>query len=69
MVDTASVPRLDGEAEQQRERLVELRRQLLAERAAAVSPAISRALEMADIYLFLGLSCLGHTDELFPGES
>lgn len=69
MADTPAVPRLDDAAEQQRLRLVELRRQLRSERSAAVSPAIDRALELADIYIFLGLSCLGHTDELFPGES
>lgn len=53
----------------QRERLVALRAGLLSEQAAAVSPAVGRALEMADAYLFLALGYLGHTDELFPGES
>lgn len=50
------------------ERLLGLRRDLLAEAARAPSPAVHRALEMADAYLFLALSYLGHTDELYPDE-
>lgn len=52
----------------QRERLIALRGQMLAEQADAVSPAVARALEMADAYVFLALGYLGHVDELFPGE-
>jgi hypothetical protein len=62
------VPGLGDDADGQRARLRGLREQLLAERAAAVSPAVERALEQADVYLFLGLTYLGETDELFPGE-
>lgn len=49
-------------------RLLALRRSLLAEEEAAPSPAVARALQMADTYLFLALSYLGYTDELFPEE-
>ncbi|HTK64746.1 MAG TPA: hypothetical protein VL595_20330 [Pseudonocardia sp.] len=52
----------------QRERLLALRGQLLLERQRAVSPAVARALEMTEDYLFLALGYLGHVDELFPGE-
>lgn len=48
--------------------LLALRRSLLAERHAAPSPGVSRALEMADMYLFLAISYLGHTDQLYPEE-
>lgn len=65
----AAPPVLGGPPDDQRERLVALREGLLSEQAAAVSPAVGRALEMADAYLFLALGYLGHTDELFPGES
>lgn len=60
---------LGGPAADQLEHLVALRAGLLAEQAAAVSPAVARALEMADAYVFLALGYLGHTDELFPGEA
>lgn len=49
-------------------RLVELRAALLSEKEAAPSPAVARALEMADMYLFLGLSYLGYADQLYPEE-
>lgn len=49
-------------------RLVDLRLSLLAEREAAVSPAVSAALATADVYLFLAMSYLGYTDKLFPEE-
>ncbi|WP_214369815.1 hypothetical protein [Pseudonocardia sp. H11422] len=61
-------PVLGAETDAQRERLLALRRQLLAEQAGALSPAVARALEMADAYLFLALGYVGHTEELFPGE-
>ena len=64
----AAPPVLGGLPDLQRERLVALRAGLLSEQAAAVSPAVEKALEMADAYLFLALGYLGHTDELFPGE-
>jgi hypothetical protein len=59
---------LGPEAARQRDRLVELRHQLQDERTSAVSPAVERALEMADMHLFLGLLYLGYTGELFPEE-
>jgi hypothetical protein len=65
----AAPPVLGGLPDTQRERLGALRAGLLSEQSAAVSPAVGRALEMADAYLFLALGYLGHTEELFPGES
>ena len=50
------------------DRLLELRQQLLNEQDGATSPAVARALEMADTYLFLAISYLGYTDHLFPEE-
>lgn len=49
-------------------RLLALRQSLLAEKESAPSPAVARALEIADEYLFLAISYLGYTDELFPEE-
>lgn len=49
-------------------RLLALREQLLAEREQAMSPAVDRALEMADYYLFLGLTYFGYTERLFPEQ-
>jgi hypothetical protein len=49
-------------------RLLALRRTLLAEEEAAPSPAVARALEMADMYLFLAISYLGYSEQLFPEE-
>jgi hypothetical protein len=63
-----SVSSLGDVVDTQRERLIALRGQMLAEQADAVSPAVARALEMADAYVFLALGYLGHVDELFPGE-
>lgn len=68
MTTSETVPSLGGEADAQRERLVELRAHLARERAAAISPAVDRALEMADAYLFLALGYVGHVEEMFPGE-
>jgi len=59
---------LGPEAMLQRDRLVQLRQRLREERANALSPAIERALEMVDMHLFLGLSYLGYTEQLFPEE-
>lgn len=53
---------------EQRDRLVALREALVRERAQAMSPAVERALGLADIYLFLALSYFGFTDRLFPEE-
>lgn len=68
MTTTETVPSLGAGADAQRERLVELRAHLARERAAAISPAVDRALEMADAYLFLALGYVGHVEEMFPGE-
>lgn len=48
--------------------LLETRRQLLACLSAAPSPAVERALETADGYVFLALTYLGYTEELYPEE-
>ena len=50
------------------ETLVDLRHKLVAARARASSPAVARALQMADYYLFLGMTYLGYVDKLFPEE-
>jgi hypothetical protein len=52
----------------QLQRLLELRDTLLRERAEAASPAVARALQMADYYLFLGLTCFGYSEKLFPEQ-
>lgn len=49
-------------------RLLALRRALHTEQESAPSPAVARALEIADDYLFLAISYLGHTDQLYPEE-
>lgn len=57
-----------GVDDAQLQRLVELRDTLLRERAAAASPAVARALQMADYYLFLGLTYFGYSEKLFPEQ-
>lgn len=52
----------------QLQRLLELRDTLLRERDAAASPAVARALQMADYYLFLGLTYFGYSEKLFPEQ-
>ena len=52
----------------QLQRLLDLRETLLKEQADAESPAIARALQMADYYLFLGIGDLGYTERLFPEQ-
>jgi hypothetical protein len=67
---TASEPMagagLGEDVDQQRDRLLALRAQLIRERRRAISPAVDRALEMAEMYLFLGLGYVGYTEELLP---
>jgi hypothetical protein len=63
---TMPPPGLGESVDRQRERLLALRAQLIQERERAISPAVSRALEMAETYLFLGLGYVGYTDELLP---
>ncbi len=48
--------------------LIELRQELRRARAQALSPAVGRALQMADYYLFLAMTYLGYTAKLFPEE-
>ena len=52
----------------QLERLVRLRALLGDEQRAAGSPAVARALEMADYHVFLALGYFGYSDLLFPEE-
>lgn len=54
--------------QRQLDRLLELREAMLEERSTAASPAVARALQMADYYLFLGLGYLGYTERLFPEQ-
>ena len=57
-----------GDAEQL-ERLLALRGELLNERGAAESPAVARALQMTDYYLFLALTYFGYSDEMCPEQA
>lgn len=50
-------------------RLVSLRSALSSEVEGAPSPAVGRALEMADVYVFMALSYLGYSEKLYPEES
>ncbi len=59
---------LGADVERQRARLLAVHADLAREREAALSPAIERALETAQMYLFLALGYVGHTDALFPDE-
>lgn len=49
-------------------RLLLLRTALIEEQGRAGAPAVSRALEMADFYLFLALGYFGYDDKLFPEQ-
>lgn len=49
-------------------RLLDIRQAMLRERAASGSPAVARALQMADYYLFLGVTYFGYSDKLFPEQ-
>jgi hypothetical protein len=68
MMTTAGTTGLGTEAADQHARLLALRTAVADERRTAVSPAVARALELADMQLFLALTYLGHTAELFPDE-
>ncbi len=59
---------INGVDQLQLDRLLELRAKLIQEREAAASPAVARALQMADYYLFLSLGYLGYTERLFPEQ-
>ena len=56
------------EVENQLRRLVEVRAALAEVRGGAISPAVERALEMADIEIFLALGYLGYREQLFPEQ-
>lgn len=49
-------------------RLLELRAHLQQERALAASPAVARALQLADQALFVGLTYFGYSEQLFPEQ-
>lgn len=59
----------EGADAEQLQRLLRLRDMLSDERAVAQSPSVARALQMADYYLFLGLTYFGYSDKLFPEQS
>lgn len=59
---------LGADVESTRRRLLDIRDALSAERETAGSPALARALDLAETYLYLGLGYLGHCDDLFPEE-
>lgn len=56
------------EAAESLERLLRLRQSLRAEQDDAPTPAVAHALETADVYLFLAITYLGHTETVFPNE-
>jgi hypothetical protein len=57
-----------GVDREQLARLLELRDELLRTRNSAMSPAVARALDMADYYVFLALTYFGYTERLFPED-
>lgn len=57
-----------AEGEDTLRRLVALRASLTEERHLAPTPAVARALEMTDYYLFLALTYVGYHDTLYPEE-
>jgi hypothetical protein len=59
---------LNAEQAEQLDRLLTLRTALLAERDTAMSPAVARALELADVYLFLALGYYGYSERLLPEQ-
>ena len=59
---------ITGADQLQLDRLLELREAMLEERSVAASPAVARALQMADYYLFLGLTYFGYAERLFPEQ-
>ncbi|MEW6470729.1 MAG: hypothetical protein AB1679_00480 [Actinomycetota bacterium] len=65
---TAGSALLSQDQEAQLDRLLGLRQRLLQEQAAAMSPAVERALRLADVYLFLALGYYGYTEHLLPED-
>jgi hypothetical protein len=68
MTATTGPELLTAEQAEQLNRLLALRTQLLSEREQAMSPAVARALELADVYLFLALGYYGYTERLLPEQ-
>jgi hypothetical protein len=68
MTTTTGPELLTAEQAEQLNRLLALRTQLLSEREQAMSPAVARALELADVYLFLALGYYGYTERLLPEQ-
>ncbi len=67
--DAGTVQELPAGADTaQLRRLLQLREALRGECSRTGSPAVSRALQMADYYLFLGLTYFGYADKLFPEQ-
>ena len=65
---TAGPELLTPAQREQLDRLLAVRTSLLAERDTAMSPAVARALELADVYLFLALGYYGYTERLLPEQ-
>lgn len=68
MTDDHPSPLPSGADAAQLERLLDIRQAMLQERASSASPSVARALQMADYYLFLGLTYFGYSDKLFPEQ-
>lgn len=68
MTDENASPLPSGADAAQLRRLLDIRQAMLQERADSASPAVARALQMADYYLFLGLTYFGYSDRLFPEQ-
>ena len=69
MTTTADMANPSSAEADQLDRLLTLRQQLLRERDNAPSPAVARALTVADNYLFIALGYFGYTERLFPEQS
>jgi hypothetical protein len=65
---SAAIALPSGADAAQLQRLLEMREMLRREREIASSPAVGRALQTADYYLFLGLTYFGYTERLFPEQ-
>lgn len=59
---------LGAPAAAQLERLRRIRDAIQQERARSATPAVERALELTETQLFLAMTYLGYTDQLFPEE-
>ena len=59
---------LSASESEQLDRLLALRTSLLAEKDNAMSPAVARALQLADVYLFLALGYYGYSERLLPEQ-